>query len=74
MAPQMPREPRVGLTRAALCALLLQCLPFGGTAQTSSSPHATQNFGPYNVTFLESGVGESRGCTPCFLSPWRLVR
>jgi len=60
MAPFMPRDQRVTLLTVALCALLLQWLPLAGTAQSPPPPRSTDNFGPYNVTFLQGGVGESR--------------
>ena len=55
-----PRDRHVRLAGAALLALTLQCLPFVPLAQGAAPPQATDNFGPYNATFLEGGVGESR--------------
>ena len=60
MTLHTPRDRRIRLTKAALLALMLQHLPFTGIAQNSPRARATENFGPYNVMFLEGGVGESR--------------
>jgi hypothetical protein len=60
MGAHKPGNPRVRLAGTAFCAFLLQCLPLAGMAQSPPPPRGTDNFGPYNVTFLEGGVGESR--------------
>ena len=53
-----PRARRFGLPIRALWAPGLLC---AGLAQaTAAAPHATDNFGPYNATFLDGGTGETR--------------
>ena len=56
--PHQPRKRRVELLKPTLHVLALLCA--GVAPALPAPPHATDNFGPYNATFLEGGVGESR--------------
>ena len=73
---------RVGLCKPTLCVTLgafalLSGRPVPAAPMGLAAPHGTDNFGPYNTTFLEGGVGESRPLAPDLAllgsgAPWSL--